>query len=170
MATGWQIGVAGLTAGLLLLAPCVARSEPVEIQAKSMALDDTKHEVRFNSDVRLVRGDFQLHCDRLIGHYKQKSSELQRAEAYGHVRMQHGTSTGSADQANLDNTKGTVTLIGHAILEQGGRRIEGNSIVHDLRQQQTAVTTDSKSRARMTLESGEDNEALIPQATEEPKP
>jgi len=169
MATG-KIVAATFTACLLMLIAGSAKAEPVEIQAKTMALDDAKHEVRFDADVSLIQGDFELRCDRLIGHYRQKSSELQRAEAYGHVRMRHGSTTGNADQASLDNIKGTVTLIGHAILEQGGRRIEGNSIVHDLRQQQTDVSTDNKSRARMTLESGEDNQALIPQPTEEPKP
>ncbi|HXH71455.1 MAG TPA: lipopolysaccharide transport periplasmic protein LptA [Mariprofundaceae bacterium] len=161
-----------------LITPLTGRADPVEIQAKTMELDHAKAVVTFEKDVRLVQGDFELRCDKLVGHYEGSAgnktadnpTELQHAEAYGHVTMRHGTTTGSADEAQLDNDKGKLTLIGHAVVEQEGRRIEGNSIVHDLRRQDTAVSSTGDSRVRMNIESGDENKALIPSASELPAP
>jgi len=155
------------------LLPLRAAAEPVEIQAKTMALDHTKSIVRFEHDVRLVQGSFELHCDRLIAHYNAKggtASELQQAEAYGHVTMRHDGTTGHADKAKLDNAKAQVVLIGHAVLEQEGRRIEGNAITHNLRRQSTAVSSEGNKRVRMRLESGDDSKTLIPDSGDSPKP
>lgn len=164
------LGLAGMLAMLLL--PLRLSAEPVEIQAKTMALNHAKSTVRFEKDVRLVQGSFELRCDRLIGHYNAKggnASELQKADAYGHVVMRHDGTIGHADEAQLDNTKGEVVLIGHAVLEQEGRRIEGNRITHNLRQQNTAVDAEGGSRVRMRLESGQDSKSLIPDKGERPK-
>lgn len=164
-------GLAGLILGLVL--PLQAIAEPVEIQARTMALNHAKATVEFKKDVRLVQGDFELHCDRLIGHYNAKggnASELQRADAYGHVTIRHNGTTGHADKAQLDNVKGQVVLIGHAVLEQEGRRIEGNEITHNLRQQNTAVNAEGGSRVRMTIESGKDSKSLIPDKEGSSKP
>ncbi len=151
-----------LASALLLLAAWPANAETLEIRADGMTLTHEKREVTFTGSVYLKRDDFVLHCDRLIAYYKEKDNELERAHAYGHVRMEQGTTKGSSDEAKLDYVHQVLTLIGHAVVYQPKGRLEGQTIVHDIRKERTVVQSPGEGKARLIIESDESGKAVIP--------
>ncbi len=141
----------------VLMLPLPLQAGPLHIEADSMLLQHANSQVEFSGKVRLSRDDFTLSCDRLIGHYRKDRHEIEKAEAFGHVTMRQGKARGQSERAVLDQRNQTLTLIGHAFIEQGGSRIEGERIVHHIDRQQTLVTPKDQGRTRMLLDTDETN-------------
>lgn len=130
-----------------------AEATPTNITADAMVLEHAKQTAVFTGHVVLLRKDFQLHADRLVAHYDaEHNAELRAAEAYGHVHIHHGKMTGTADQARYDQHKQHIILIGHAMLQQPGRTVHGERIVHDLRTQDTQVEQQPGGRVHLHLD------------------
>jgi len=144
-----------LVVGLL---PNQAWAGTVQIEAGKMTVYHKTNQVIFTRQVHLTREDFDLYCDRLVVYYTDK--DLDRAEAFGNIRLRHGEARGTADKAVLNQGKGTLTLSGNAVLEQGGNRIEGEQIVHDMNKDKTVVLPAKGGRTHMTIESGDDANLL----------
>lgn len=143
----------------LLLAPALSQAGPLHIEADQMLLQHAQSRVEFTGHVRLSQDDFSLNCQRLIAYYAEGRQKLEKAEAFGEVRMQQGKAHGRADTAVLDQQQQTLTLIGHAFIEQDGNRIEGNRIVHRMGRQQTVVLPAEGGRTRMLLETDDGPDA-----------
>ncbi len=150
-----------LLGGACILAGPPAHAEPLHIEAETMVLDHHSKRADFSGEVLLTRGDFRLRCDRLTARYRENSHQLEKATAYGHVRMRQGATHGTSDTAILDQRRGTLTLQGHAVIEKNGDRIEGATIIHRLQQQQTRVMPEKDGRTRIILES-DDSSAQPP--------
>ncbi len=144
-----------LSLACMLLVPALTHAGALHIESRHMLLDHKKSQVKFTGQVLLTRDDFRLQCDKLIAHYREGHQQLEKAEAYGHIRMRRGNAYGESDEAMLDQIKGTLTLTGHAFIEQNGSRIEGKTITHQINRQQTTVTTGKHGRTRMILESSD---------------
>jgi len=127
----------------------------LHIEAKKMLLLHQSNQVEFTGTVLLRRDDFELRCNKLIAHYRAGQQQLEKAEAFGEVRMHQGQTHGKADRAVLDQAKELLTLIGNASIEQNGSRIEGETITHNINQKQTMVSPVDGGRTRMLLESDE---------------
>lgn len=143
----------GLLLLLLLSTSLPAWAGPLHIQAKRLEVLHGKQQAIFNGDVLLTRDDFQLRCDRLVAFYREKGGELERAEAFGHVRLQQGSKHGTSERAILDQRANTLTMIGNAVLVQPGGRIRGETIVHDLHERRTEVRPSKGGRVELHLES-----------------
>jgi lipopolysaccharide transport protein LptA len=117
-----------------------AEAVPTNITADTMMVQQAKQTAVFTGHAVLLRKDFQLHADRLVVHYDPKNNaELRAAEAYGHVRIHHGQMRGTSDEARYSQKKANIILIGHAVLQEPGRTVHGERIVHDLRKRSTEV-------------------------------
>ncbi|MDX8405445.1 MAG: lipopolysaccharide transport periplasmic protein LptA [Mariprofundus sp.] len=138
---------------LLCLLPLSARADSVQIEAGKMTLFQQQNKVEFFDKVKLVRENLQLECDHLIAYYSDH--KLTRADADGHVVIVQDKARGHAQKATLDQRKGTLTLTGHAVLEQDGNRIEGETIVHQMNKQKTTVTPTRGGRIHMSIDAEE---------------
>lgn len=127
-------------------------ASPVTIQSDQLDVWHAKHEALFVGHVHLTRGDFELFCDRMQVRYADKGG-IQRAVATGHVRMRQGNKSGRADRAELDNQAHTLTLTGHAVMEQPGGRLEGETIVHHLQDRTTEVRRGDGGRVKLRIDS-----------------
>lgn len=143
-----------LVACWLLSGPAwAAEATPTNITADTMMLEHAKHTAVFTGHVVLLRKDFQLHSDRLVVHYDPKNNaELRAAEAYGHVRIHHGQMYGTSDEAHYSQKKANIILIGHAVLQQPGRTVRGERIVHDLKRHDTEVEKQPGGRVHLHLD------------------
>jgi len=130
-----------------------AESIPAEIEAERLVVEHAKSQVEFSGAVHLRRGEFDLRCDRLVAHYRRGHARLERAEAYGHVRIRNGKAHGSSREARLDQKKGILLLIGHAMMEQPGGKVQGDIIEHDINRAYTEVRKGKDGRVRMLIES-----------------
>jgi len=146
---------------LLISIPAWAAGS-LEIKANTMALAHQKRQVEFKGSVFLQRDNFILYCDRLIAYYKENTNELERADAFGHVRMQQGDTHGTSDKAKLDYIRHTLTLIGHAIVNQSRGQLEGETIVHDIRHEKTMVISPQKGKARLIIEPDKSGRTTMP--------
>jgi lipopolysaccharide export system protein LptA len=136
-------------------APAWAVEAPATtITADRMVVQQPKQTAVFEGQVVLRRERFELKCDRLVVHYDPKNSgQLRQAEAYGHVRIRHDQTTGTAKEARYDQRQGIVTLIGDAELMQPGRTVHGEKIVHDLRTRSTQVQQGGSGRVHLHIDS-----------------
>ncbi|MDQ6982100.1 MAG: lipopolysaccharide transport periplasmic protein LptA [Mariprofundus sp.] len=134
----------------------------VKIEAEKMTIYHKSNQVIFTQHVHLTREDFELYCDRLVAYYTDK--DLDRAEAFGHIRLRHGKVKGTSDNAVFNQRKGTLTLMGNAVLKQDGSHIEGDRIVHDMNSDQTVVTPVKGGRTHMTIESAGPGANILPAA------
>ncbi len=128
-----------------------AESGAVEIESGKMIFFHKTSQAEFNQNVVLKRDDFQLRCDKLIAYYK--NNKLDHAEAFGHIKIKQGTVTGTSNKAVLNQTEGKLTLIGNAIMQQQGSRVQGETITHYINQEKTIVQPKAGGRTRMVIES-----------------
>jgi lipopolysaccharide transport protein LptA len=145
-----------LLAGLLWCAvmPLTAQAETVTIKSDHLDIWEQKQEALFTGSVHLVRGDFELFCDSLRAFYLSgaEGGGIDRAHAVGHVRMIQGGKKGTSDSAIIDNKKQIVTLSGHAVMEQDGGRVEGETIVHNLAAKTTEVLQGGDGRVTLRID------------------
>jgi len=132
----------------------------MENEYEKMVFMHKKERAEFINNVHLKRDDFQLHCDKLTAYYKE--NKLTRAVATGHIRLHQKEISGSSDKAILDQKNNILTLIGNAVLEQPGGRIEGETITHNLNLEETSVQSVKGGRTHMTIDSDETGKSTLP--------
>jgi len=140
-----------LTLWLCLMANTSWAADAVIIESEQMMVDHLQSQAEFKGGVHLIRGDFDLRCDRLLAYYQ--NNELQRAEAFGRVRMQQGQKRGASKQAIYNKKDDILTLIGKASVEDKDGVIRGEKIIHNIKTESTQVTQGSGGRVRMSIES-----------------
>jgi len=145
---------------LLLLCTQQVWAGPISIESGKMTFFHKSNQAVFIQDVYLQRDEFALHCDKLIAYYK--NNQLDHAEAFGNIRLEQGEITGSADKALLNQGKGKLTLIGNAVLQQQGSRVQGETIIHYIDQEKTIVQPKKGGRTRMVIESDDSGAKLLP--------
>ena len=150
---GSEVVIRILAIVVLFLIPTQLWAGPMEIESDKMIFLHKSERAEFINKVHLKRDDFEIYCDRLLAYYK--NNKLDRAEAFGHIRLLQKDITGRSDRAILDQKNNILTLIGHAVLEQAGNRIEGETIVHDMAREKTVVQPDKGGRTHMTIDSDE---------------
>ncbi len=123
--------------GLLWIPPSMATT----IDADRMVAKQQQKQARFDGHVELVTDGLHLASDHLTAYYRDHlGGQIERAEASGHVRIQHKGSTGRADRATLDQGRDLLILSGNAELTEQGRLIRGGRIAHHLKGGDTTVT------------------------------
>jgi len=140
---------------LLCLLPMPLWADSIQIESGKMVLFHKTNHATFSNGVHLTRADFELFSDRLEAYYH--NGALERAEAFGHIRLLQGDVHGTSDKAILNQKNNTLTLSGHAVLIQKGSRLEGETIVHNMDKETTVVTAVKGGRTHMTIESNAPN-------------
>jgi len=157
---GSEIVIRILVVAALSLLPTLLWAGPVEIDSDKMVFMHKSERAEFINNVHMKRDDFELYCDKLVAFYK--NSKLKRAEASGHIRLTQKEITGRSDKAILDQTNNTLTLIGNAVLEQPGGRIEGETIVHNMNREETSVQSAKGGRTHMTIDADDNGAPTLP--------
>ncbi|MDQ6967904.1 MAG: lipopolysaccharide transport periplasmic protein LptA [Mariprofundaceae bacterium] len=140
-----------LTLWLCLIANIAWADNAVTIESEQMIVDHLHSQVEFKGGVHLVRGNFDLRCDRLLAYYQ--NNELQRAKAFGRVRMQQGDKRGASKQATYNKKDNILILIGQASIEDSDGVIRGEKIIHNIKTDHTQVIQGKGERVRMRIES-----------------
>ena len=136
---------------IVFLGAHAAWAGPLTVQADHLDIWHSKQQALFTGKVHLIRDDFELFCDKLRAFYTEGGG-IERAEATGHVRMQQGDKRGHADKADLDNQRQILTLTGHAVMEQPGGHIEGETIIHDIQKKTTEVRQGKHERVKLRID------------------
>jgi len=140
-----------LSLWLCLLSSHAWANDAVIIESEKVTVNHLQSQAEFQGGVHLIRGDFDLRCDRLLAYYH--NNELQRAEAFGRVRMQQGQKRGASKQAIYNKKNDMLTLIGKASVEDQDGVIRGEKITHNIKTEHTQVTQGNGGRVRMSIDS-----------------
>jgi len=146
--------MSGLLFVCSLFAAVNVQAATVTVQSDHLDIWEQKNEALFTGQVHLLREDFELFSDSLRVFYNkgEQGGGIDHALATGHVRMIQGDKKGSADSAVIDNKHQLVTLKGHAVMEQAGGRVEGETIVHDMAAKTTEVRQGAGGRVRLRID------------------
>jgi lipopolysaccharide export system protein LptA len=148
-----------------MLLPSLLWAGAMQIEAEKMIFYHKQNRVEFTRNVQVKRDDFIISCDRLVVNYsKGENTQLEFVDAFGHVTMTQGARQGKADTARLDQKKNILTLIGNAVLEQPGGRIEGETIIHHMSSEKTEVYPVKGGRTHMTIETSDKGNDPLPGA------
>ncbi|MBN1337472.1 MAG: hypothetical protein JXB39_16075 [Deltaproteobacteria bacterium] len=108
--------------------PATAPAPSLHVTARRAAWDLPGRTVRFEGDVRGIRGDVTLDCAVLEVWFTDPDA-LERAEASGDVRVRQGAREARARAAVLDVPRGRIELSGSPSLAEEGLRLTGERIV-----------------------------------------
>ena len=146
-----------------MLMPSLLWAGTMQIEAEKMIFFHKENKAEFTSNVQVKRDDFIMNCDRLVVIYSEgENTQMEFADAFGHVTMAQGDSKGHADTARLDQKKNILTLKGNAVMEQPGGRIEGETIIHNMSSERTEVHPVKGGRTHMTIETNDKSNNLLP--------
>lgn len=156
-----EAGEARLLAPRVTLAAGVARAEspqarapgppPVDVRARRSEWDLRARVARFEGDVVLVRGEFELRADRLEVRYRD-ADRIEGAVAEGGVTVTRGGRVARAARAELVADGGVVTLTGGPTLAEGPNRLLGERITLFLDDERATCEGGGETPCRLVVE------------------
>ncbi|MEO0386153.1 MAG: lipopolysaccharide transport periplasmic protein LptA [Pseudomonadota bacterium] len=129
-------GTAALGQGVDLAFGGIAHdsSQPVEITADSLSVDQTAQTAIFEGNVVVGQGTLRLGAARIDVRYSAESStgQIERLEASGTVTLTNGAEAAEATRAVYTVADGSVVMEGDVLLTQGQNAISGERLRIDL--------------------------------------
>ncbi len=117
-------------------------SQPIEISADSLEVEQEQQVATFAGNVDAVQGDLVLSADKLRVHYEGKDSavgiaagsgnRIRRIDAEGNVIIASPEETAEGKQGTYDVRGKLVVLEGEVVLTRGENVIRGERLVMDL--------------------------------------
>jgi lipopolysaccharide export system protein LptA len=134
-------------------------SEPIEIIADKLVVQQETQIATFTGNVVAVQGEMTLKSDLLRVFYAQEQGEpstsaptedtsIRRVEAEGNVSLSNPTDTATGDRGVYDVPAQKVTLTGNVVLTSGDNVVKGASLDMDLATNVSTVHSDSASADR----------------------
>jgi lipopolysaccharide export system protein LptA len=139
--------------GLLPGAQGQKQNLPVQIDAKTLEVQDKKKTATFTGNVKVVQGDTTMTCRTLVVFYGQEvgigssdapvvktnttagvvpnAQNIRRIEAHGDVLVVSKDQNATGDLGVYDLPAKTITLIGNVVLSQGKNVIHGEKLIVD---------------------------------------
>lgn len=122
---------------------------PITVKSNDMTADNKGKTAIFSGKVVAKQGDITIFSDKLVVSYGDKSSEVEKVEAFGSVRIIQLNRTGFADQAVYDSRNGKIVLTGTPRVVQGNDSISGKVITYYLDDDKSEVSSGGDPKARV---------------------
>ncbi len=126
-------------------------SQPVEVTAETLSVDQDDGTAIFTGDVLIVQGEMRLSAPRVEVFYDQAGSRIQRLKASGGVTLVSGEDSAEAATADYAVESGTIFMQGDVLLVQGQSAITADRMTVDTRD----GTARMEGRVRTVLQSNE---------------
>ena len=159
-----MLGLAWLAAAHAALAQTAAlpgqdSSEPIEIIADKLVVQQETQIATFTGNVVAVQGDMTLKSDLLRVFYAQEqaaegaatpadSTSIRRIEAEGNVSLSNPSDTATGDRGVYDVPAQKMTLTGNVVLTSGDNVVKGSSLDMNLATNVSTVHSDPSSADR----------------------
>ncbi|MFV1439897.1 MULTISPECIES: LptA/OstA family protein [unclassified Phaeobacter] len=130
-------------------------SQPVEVTAETLDVNQADGSARFVGDVVIVQGVMRLSADNVLVIYKQDETGktgVERLEATGNVILVNGPDAAEAERAEYTIDSGTVVMTGNVLLSQSTGTLTSNRLVVNL----TTGTASLSGRVKTILNGGGD--------------
>jgi lipopolysaccharide export system protein LptA len=146
------------------------RSQPIQIEASSLEVQDKNKVATFRGAVHVKQGDTQLRCNTLVVHYEDGRSNatngargtnakgsasgsnspipgtdaqrIRLLEAKGNVVVTQNDQVATGDMGIFDMPKNTITLRGNVTITQGRNVLRGDRLVVDMTNAVSRIESD----------------------------
>ncbi|GAA0296591.1 LptA/OstA family protein [Rhodovulum strictum] len=111
------------------------QSQPVEVTADRLTVDQTDGTAIFSGGVLVGQGEMRLSADEVLVVYDteaEASGRIARMEAQGKVVLALGDEAAEAERAVYTIDAGTIVMTGSVLLTQGQSAISGERLVVNL--------------------------------------
>ena len=153
--TLFSTGLAAQSASIAFGAVKADPSQPVEVTAETLDVNQADGSARFIGDVVIIQGVMRLSANDVLVIYKQDETGktgVERLEASGNVILVNGPDAAEADKAEYTIDSGTVVMTGNVLLSQSTGTLTSNRLVVDL----TTGTASLSGRVKTILNGGSD--------------
>lgn len=107
-------------------------SQPVQIDADSLSVDQADGSATFTGNVVIAQGDMRLTAALVMIRYSADRQSIESLRAEGGVTLSAGSDAASAQSADYLPGSGELTLSGDVVLTQGQAAISGQKLVLNL--------------------------------------
>ena len=110
-------------------------SQPVEVTADGLTIDQTSGSAVFAGNVIIVQGDLRMAADRVevvYGTNDAGRNDVREVIASGGVLMTRGTEAAEGREARYDIAAALLTMSGDVLVTQGQTAIAGDRMVVDM--------------------------------------
>jgi lipopolysaccharide export system protein LptA len=118
-------------------------SQPIEINADSLEVQQDRQIAIFRGKVDVVQGEMRLRADSLTVHYRDKNggggdveaelgATISRIDASGNVFISSPSQTAQGREGVYDVERGVIVLTGAVVVTRGKNVIRGERVVLDL--------------------------------------
>ncbi|UWR43130.1 lipopolysaccharide transport periplasmic protein LptA [Phaeobacter inhibens] len=153
--TLFSTGLSAQSASIAFGAVKADPSQPVEVTAETLDVNQADGSARFIGDVVIIQGVMRLSANDVLVIYKQDETGktgVERLEASGNVILLNGPDAAEADKAEYTIDSGTVVMTGNVLLSQSTGTLTSNRLVVDL----TTGTASLSGRVKTILNGGSD--------------
>lgn len=106
-------------------------SQPVEVTADSLAVNQADGSAEFTGNVLIIQGVMRLSADRVLVIYKTDEAGkrgIDQLTATGNVLLVSGPDAAEAERADYSIDKGTIVMSGNVLLNQGDSTLTSNRL------------------------------------------
>lgn len=111
-------------------------TQPVEISADSLAIDQAAATAEFKGSVVAGQASLRISADRILVEYvtegEQNTGRVHKLSAFGNVTLVNGNEAAEAAEAVYTVSDGLVRMAGDVLLTQGQNAISGQVLNIDL--------------------------------------
>lgn len=108
-------------------------SQPVEVTADQLAVDQGDGSATFSGNVLVGQGEMRLSATTVRVEYGEGNNEIRRLHASGGVMLASPTDAAEAADAIYTIASGEVVMTGNVLLTQGKSAISGQKLVINLK-------------------------------------
>jgi len=126
-------------------------SQPVEITADSLSLNQNDGTAIFKGNVLILQGSMRITAPEVLVVYNQETSGIAQLEATGRVLLVKDKDAAEADRADYDIEEGIVVMTGDVLLTQGPNTLNSNKMTVDL----NTGSAEMQGRVKTILKSGD---------------
>ncbi|MBN1663514.1 MAG: hypothetical protein JW943_07940 [Deltaproteobacteria bacterium] len=141
------------------------RNLPIDVVADRLDAYHDERRVVFSGDAVARQGDKTIQADSIIVYYKknqgssdqigskklEKTGDLDKIEARGHVAVIQGDRTVTGDNALFYNDAQKITMTGNAVMREGSNVVRGDTIVVFLNENRGIVESAENKRVTATI-------------------
>lgn len=107
-------------------------SQPVQVTADSLSINQADGQAQFSGNVTVTQGDMVLTAAKVSIRYGADNRTIAALHAEGGVSLAAGSDSAQADSAEYLPDTGDLTLLGNVMLTQGAATISGQKLVLNL--------------------------------------
>nr|WP_247676696.1 lipopolysaccharide transport periplasmic protein LptA [Leisingera sp. HS039] len=125
--------VAAQTASVAFGAVKSDPSQPVEVTADNLAVNQANGSAEFTGNVLIIQGIMRLSADKVLVIYKtadetDAQAGIERLEATGNVVLVSGPDAAEAQRAEYTIDQGTIVMTGNVLLNQKSGTLASNRL------------------------------------------